>query len=513
MWAEGIRSLPSAGRSSPRMVWIIARRELRDTLRDWRIVTPIVVLTLLFPWLMNGTAQLVVNFVQQRDATIIAVRLFPFLLMIVGFFPISFSLIIALETFVGEKERRSIEPLLSMPITDLELYLGKTIAATALPLIGSLLGVLVYLTGLYWSVGYKPPAALFVQIVMLNIISALVMVSGAVVISSQTTSVRAANLLSSFIIVPMALLIQGESVVMFWGRYNVLWIVALGLLVVIAVLVRMGVKTFNREEILGRDIDELNVRRTGRLLVHFFVESPAQPAGQMEDAGTGARGYSGWTRPARRLLRWLGRVYRYDVPFLLRHSGLPIGLVVLFLAVAAGIGWVYVAQYPLPQGLFSLENLSQQQFESLPDVSFLPSLTTKGIFFHNLWVLLLAGGAAVISLGVLSILMLMMPIGLVGFFAGQMAWQGYSPLAFVGAFVLPHGLFEIPAAILATALAVRIGTSVTAPREGLTVGEGLVAAIADFVKVLLFVVIPLLLVAAFVEANLTPQIVLWVYGG
>ena len=515
MWAEGIRSVPPADRSSPRMVWIIARRELRDTLRDWRIVTPIVLLTLIFPWLMNGTARLVVDFVQQREATIIAERFFPFLLMIVGFFPISFSLVIALETFVGEKERRSIEPLLSMPITDLELYLGKTIAATALPLIGSILGIAIYLTALYWSVGYKPPAVLFVQIFALNIISALVMVSGAVVVSSQTTSVRAANLLSSFIIVPMALLIQGESVVMFWGRYNVLWIIALGLLVVIAILVRMGVKTFNREEILGRDIDELNVRRTGRLLAHFFVEPPGQPPRQTDDAGAaaGVRGYSGGAGPLRRLLRWLERVYRYDLSFLLRHNWLPVAVVVLFVVVAVGIGWAYVARYPLPQGLFSLENLSQENFESLPDVSFLPSLTTRGIFFHNLWVLLLAAGAAVISLGVLSILMLMVSTGLVGFFAGQMAWLGFDPLAFVGAFVLPHGLFEIPAAILATAFAVRIGASVTAPREGLTVGEGLVAAIADFVKVFLFLVIPLLLVAAFVEANLTPQIVLWVYGG
>jgi stage II sporulation protein M len=128
-------------------------------------------------------------------------------------------------------------------------------------------------------------------------------------------------------------------------------------------------------------------------------------------------------------------------------------------------------------------------------------------------VLLLAGIAAVISLGVLSVLMLMVPIVLVGFFAGQVAWLGYSPLAFLGAFILPHGLFEIPAAMLATAFALRIGASVTAPRQGLTVGEGVVAAVADFVKVFIFLVLPLLLVAAFVEANVTPAIVVRLYGG
>lgn len=501
-WRE---TVPPTDRSSLRMAWIVARRELRDTLRDWRILSPILVLTLLFPWLMNWTAQLVIDFVQRRDATIIGERLIPFLLMIVGFFPISFSLIIALETFVGEKERRSIEPLLSMPITDLELYLGKMISATALPLIGSILGITVYLIGLYGSIGYVPTLELLVQIFALNIVSALVMVSGAVVVSSQTTSVRAANLLASFIIVPMALLIQAESIVMFWGNYGILWIIALGLLIVVVILTRMGVRTFNREEILGREIDELNLRHTGRLFRHFFVEPPGRSTNLTDGAASSGR--------PRRLAHWVGRVYRHDLPTLLRLNWLPMAVVAVCLLGAGILGWRYVDVYPLPQGLLSLEDLTRQDFDSLSNISFLPSLTTRGILGHNVQVLLLAGLAAVISLGVLSILMLMAPLGIVGFFAGQMAWLGYSPLTFLAVFVLPHGLFEIPAALIATAFALRLGASVTAPREGLTVGEGLVASAADFGKVFLFLVIPLLLIAAFVEANITPQLVLWAYGG
>ncbi|NIV35912.1 MAG: hypothetical protein GWN58_42620, partial [Anaerolineae bacterium] len=102
------QTMPVAGRFSLRMAWIIARRELSDTIRDWRILVPIVLLVIGFPWLMNWTAQTVIDFVQRRDAVIIGERLIPFLLMVVGFFPLSFSLVIALETFVGEKERRSI---------------------------------------------------------------------------------------------------------------------------------------------------------------------------------------------------------------------------------------------------------------------------------------------------------------------------------------------------------------------------------------------------------------------
>jgi ABC-type transport system involved in multi-copper enzyme maturation permease subunit len=421
---------PSRANSGPRRfsmrtARIIARRELRDTFRDWRIILPILVLTLGFPWLANWTAQSAVEFVGGYGATIVGERFIPFLLMVVGFFPISFSLVIALETFVGEKERRSIEPLLSMPISDLELYLGKTISAIVPPLLGSVLGISVYLLGLYLSLGYTPPPELFFQIFMLNIVSALVMVSGAVVVSSQTTSVRASNLLASFIIVPMALLIQGESAVMFWGNYDGLWVLLVGLLVVVVILVRMGVRTFNREEILGREIDELNLRRSLRLLGHFFVQAPW---GMAPEQSLGpARGAL-----RRRLLRWLGRVYRRDVPYLLRRHWLPVAVVLIMLVAAAGIGWAYVNRYPLPEGILNLDNLSASDFESVPDVGFLPSLTTQGVFGHNVRALLLAAVAAAVSLGVLAVLMLMIPIILVAFLAGHVAWVGYSPLAFLG---------------------------------------------------------------------------------
>jgi uncharacterized membrane protein SpoIIM required for sporulation len=223
-----------------------------------------------------------------------------------------------------------------------------------------------------------------------------------------------------------------------------------------------------------------------------------------------ATGSVSWPR---RLARWLVRVYRHDLPYLLRTNWMPVVVVVLSLVLAAGIGWAYVAKFPLPQGVLTLEDLSQQDFDALSNSSFLPALTTAGIFGHNLEVLLLAGVLAVISLGVFAILLMMVPIVLTAFFAGQVAWLGYSPIVFLAAFILPHGLFELPGAILATAFALRIGASITAPRQGLTVGEGLLAAIADFVKVFLFLVVPLMLVAAWVEANLTPQIVLWAYGG
>ena len=89
---------------------ILTRREIRDSLRDWRITAPILILTLVFPWIMNLSTRLAIAFTEQYQATIIPIHLIPFAMMIVGFFPISFSLIIALETFVGENTRSACHP-------------------------------------------------------------------------------------------------------------------------------------------------------------------------------------------------------------------------------------------------------------------------------------------------------------------------------------------------------------------------------------------------------------------
>ncbi|MEO8397563.1 MAG: ABC transporter permease subunit, partial [Chloroflexota bacterium] len=235
---------------------IITRREVRDSFRDWRIIAPIVILTFLFPFLAQFVAGRFAAFVEGYGAAVIGTRTVPFLLMIVGFFPISISLVIALETFVGEKERRSLEPLLSTPLTNTELYIGKTLSAMIPPLVSSYGGMTVYLLFLVLGdLAWRPPLTLVIQIVLLTTVQALVMVTGAVVVSSQTTSTRAANLLASFIIIPMTLLIQGESAIMFLAPdadspngIGSLWAIITGMIIVVILLLRVGNSLFNREE-------------------------------------------------------------------------------------------------------------------------------------------------------------------------------------------------------------------------------------------------------------------------
>jgi uncharacterized membrane protein SpoIIM required for sporulation/ABC-type transport system involved in multi-copper enzyme maturation permease subunit len=472
--------------------FVLLRRELVDTLRDWRMVVPIVLLTLFFPFLMNLTAGLATDWVARYGgAPIIGERLIPFLLMVVGFFPLSFSLVIALEVFVGEKERKSLEPLLASPLSDGQLYLGKTLASMIPPLAASYLGIAVYLAGLKIFRGWQPSLELFVLVILLTTAKALVMVSGAVVISSQTTSVRAANLLASFIIIPMALLVQGESIIMFWANYAVLWWILLALVVVNILLVRMGLQIFDREELLGREIDELNLRGAWTKFAGFWAR--VEPDG-----------------PAQRISLW--RIYTRDLPAILRRMRVATWAVVLSLAVGTAVGWLFAMQYPLPSNLWSPRSLTMEAFNNAPPVGFLPSFTVEAVLSNNIRSLLLASLLAVFSFGSLAVVLLMAPMGIIGFFMYQIAHWGLDPLLFWATFVLPHGVFELPAAILATAAALRLGAAVVVRPPRMTVGEGWLAALADFVKVFVFVTLPLLAIAAIVEVNLTLRVVIWAYG-
>jgi ABC-type transport system involved in multi-copper enzyme maturation permease subunit len=225
-------------------VWLVARRELRDQLRDWRVLFPLIVLTVAFPFLMNAVARQAVDFINQYGANLVIDRLVPFSILIIGFFPNTVSLVVALESFVGEKERGTIEPLLSSPLEDWQMYLGKLLIGVVTPLAGSYTSIALYLLMVSRLQLTMPDASTIFLLYVLTTVHALLMVSGAIVISVQSTSVKAANLLASFVIIPVALLLQGESVLLFWGTVDVLWLAVLGVLIVAALLIRLGIAHF-----------------------------------------------------------------------------------------------------------------------------------------------------------------------------------------------------------------------------------------------------------------------------
>lgn len=134
------------------------------------------------------------------------------------------------------------------------------------------------------------------------------------------------------------------------------------------------------------------------------------------------------------------------------------------------------------------------------------------IFFQNVRVLLLLALLGTFTFGILGILVFMAPWVIVGFAAGQIFLAGENPLLFIAATVLPHAIFELPAIMLAAAAALRWHLTVIAPPPNSTLSEAFVATAAEFTRIFIGLVLPILLLAAFVEAFITPQVMIAVYG-
>jgi hypothetical protein len=127
------------------------------------------------------------------------------------------------------------------------------------PLIASYFSIAFYLIMISPQHLVMPSLVTMLQLILLTTAHATLMVSAAIVISIQSTSVKAANLLASFIVIPVAILMQGEAVMLFWGNDQVLWLAVAGVMIISLLLIRVGIAHFQREYLLGREIDSFNL--------------------------------------------------------------------------------------------------------------------------------------------------------------------------------------------------------------------------------------------------------------
>ena len=301
-------------------------------------------------------------------------------------------------------------------------------------------------------------------LVVVTLAQALVMVTGATIVSSQTKTLRSANVMASFIIIPMSGVIQGESVLIISRLEWVLWAVAAILAVVAVLLLRLGVLNFNRESILAKD---------------------SRPPDR--------RAF------ARRIGRWRPRLGPAEVRgALLRTRG---AIVASALLLVAGVVFGALSQrLGLVPGYPVAELARQEAAVGHEVVSGNPHLFTF-ILGHNL----LAGGMGVLaplSLGVLSGLLTLVNGFVVGYVGGLFA--GWSRLGFFACGVVPHGVIELPALVLASGFALRLGATMVRPSpDGWLRGMGL--ALNDYLRGMV-VVVPMFILAAAIEAWITPAL-------
>ena len=471
-----------------RPVWLLAGRELRDQLRDWRVLLPMMILTLIFPFLMNEFARETVDFLNQYNANLVLDRLVPISVMIIGFFPITVSLVVALESFVGEKERGTIEPLLTAPFDDWQLYFGKLLVGVVTPLAASYTSIGLYLWMIHRQGLTFPDGLVMLQLMLLTTAHAVLMVSAAIVISVQSTSVKAANLLASFIVIPVAILMQGEAVLLFWGIETVLWLAIAGVAIISLLLIRVGIAHFEREYLLGREIDTLNLRWVLRTFWKNFKGD------------------------AHSLREWYTRTVRDSL-----QRVLPAFLLIVVLAGVSG--WLSYT-WTIDNASETISKAStkdlaklEENIEELPDLaSMREHLSASFLFMNNTRSMVVIFLAGLTSFSVLGVMIYMLNIALIGGVYAILELLGISPVPIFLAGILPHGIFELPALMLGSAVVLYIGAVFVTPQTGKSMGEVIVEMLADWAKIFAGVVVPLLAIAALIEAYVTPEILLRVLG-
>jgi uncharacterized membrane protein SpoIIM required for sporulation len=428
---------------------LVARRDLLDAAGDLRLSLAMVGLALAIPLAaaigIRGLASFGgVGSIVER-LTIVGA-------FFVVFLPASFSLVLALESFVGERERTTLEVLLSTPLKESEIYAGKVASVLLISLALCFGGLAVYSVAMFSGLGYFPIAILG-SLAVSTICQVAAMVAGAVIVSASARTMRAANVMASFIILPMSVVLQLEAALILVGRGDLLWGFAALMAVVAAVLLRMGLAGFNRESMLARETGSSRpLRRAASAVAAAFKGRPSLPRLLL-------------------LRRW---------PLAIAGLGFPVGGLVGYL-VAAGGGLPGAVLRPVAGRLLSVAGG--------------PGTPTALTFFeHNAAALLLAALLAPVTAGLSGFALTFLPGFVLGYAAALSSW------ALVLAGLFPHGLIEIPVAIIAGGLLIQLGAATIhlEPEGGWA--RRITESAADYVRALAWLV-PALLLAAILETH------------
>lgn len=165
---------------------------------------------------------------------------------------------IAAYSIVGEKTRRTLEPLLAAPISTWELLVGKSMAAFIPTMVLTWLSGLVFIIGVQVMAVTPQVAAAVLSPGWLMMffactpMIALIGIAFTVIISSRVNDPRTAQQLSGLLIIPFMLLVFGQLLGIVVLTPPFILGISLVLLVIAAMVIRIAVWMFQRETILTR---------------------------------------------------------------------------------------------------------------------------------------------------------------------------------------------------------------------------------------------------------------------
>lgn len=176
-------------------------------------------------------------------------------LMVVLNVPVAGTMALAAQSIIGEKQARTLEPLLATPLTTSELLAAKTLTPLLVALGLHLVAVALYAAGTrllaepdVWRVLVTAPSLLLLFAVAPLV--ALLSLQLAVIISSRVNDARSSQQAGVLIVLPITGLFIAQFIGGFLFGISFLLATIAGLLVLNAALLAVGVRVFDRERIL-----------------------------------------------------------------------------------------------------------------------------------------------------------------------------------------------------------------------------------------------------------------------
>jgi ABC-type Na+ efflux pump permease subunit len=154
--------------------------------------------------------------------------------------PLMVSAVLAADAFAGEKERRTLEVLLHLPISDRDLFLAKVLSAYVPAVLITWVGAIVYAVvanAVAWPVTGRLflPFSQFVAVVAWVAPAVALLALGLlVIVSSRARTTQEANQLGGAVILPLVFVAAAQASVLM--LLPVLGVVAVGLAVWLAAL-------------------------------------------------------------------------------------------------------------------------------------------------------------------------------------------------------------------------------------------------------------------------------------
>lgn len=172
--------------------------------------------------------------------------------------PLIIPINIAAYSIVGEKTTHSLEPLLATPISTAELLSGKNLAAVIPAILATWLGYSVYCLGVLIIAQSGPVvraminSTWLVAILLVGPLMALLSVNFSIMVSSRVNDPRTAEQISTVVILPVLILLLGQITGFFFINAQIVWLIALGALLLDVLMIYLATKVFEREMILTR---------------------------------------------------------------------------------------------------------------------------------------------------------------------------------------------------------------------------------------------------------------------